>query len=185
MGDAPPSLTYGGYLQLDRILSAQSPLSEQHDELLFIIIHQTKELWLKQILRELDRSLGLIRADAVVPVHKNLSRVSRIQAVMTLSWDVLATMTPADYTSFRHVLGTSSGFQSAQFRQFEYKLGLKDGGHLRFQEEGSGTHAALLAALNAPSLWDEANAALARAGFALPAEALERDWSEPYQPNEA
>jgi tryptophan 2,3-dioxygenase len=185
MADAPPSLTYGGYLQLDRILSAQGPLSDRHDELLFIIIHQTKELWLKQILRELDLSLGLIREDAVVPVHKNLSRVSRIQAVMTLSWDVLATMTPADYTSFRHVLGTSSGFQSAQFRQFEYKLGLKDGGHLRFQEEGSDTHGALLAALNAPSLWDEANAALARAGLDLPAEALERDWSAPYQPSEA
>jgi tryptophan 2,3-dioxygenase len=185
MADAPPSLTYGGYLQLDRILGAQTPLSDRHDELLFIIIHQTKELWLKQILRELDLSLGLIRGDAVVPVHKNLSRVSRIQAVMTLSWDVLATMTPADYTSFRHVLGTSSGFQSAQFRQFEYKLGLKDGGHLRFQEEGSETHAALLASLNAPSLWDEANAALARAGLDLPSEALDRDWSQPYQPSDA
>ena len=185
MADAAPSLTYGGYLQLDRLLAAQQPLSEQHDELLFIIIHQTKELWLKQILRELDLSLGLIRADQVVPVHKNLSRVSRIQAVMTLSWDVLATMTPADYTSFRNVLGSSSGFQSAQFRQFEYKLGLKDGGHLRFQEEGSDVYAALLAALNTPSLWDEANAALARAGVGLPPEVLERDWSEPYQPSEA
>jgi tryptophan 2,3-dioxygenase len=184
MAEAPPSLTYGGYLQLDRILGAQRPLSENHDELLFIVIHQTKELWLKQILRELDLARVLIRADALVPVHKNLSRVSRIQAVMTLSWDVLATMTPADYTSFRHVLGTSSGFQSAQFREFEYQLGLKDGGHLRFQEEGSKAYAALLAALNAPSLWDEAIAALARAGFDLPAEALERDWSEPYAPSE-
>jgi tryptophan 2,3-dioxygenase len=184
MADAPPSLTYGGYLQLERILGAQRPLSENHDELLFIVIHQTKELWLKQILRELDLARALIRADALVPVHKNLSRVSRIQAVMTLSWDVLATMTPADYTSFRHVLGTSSGFQSAQFRQFEYQLGLKDGGHLRFQEEGSEAYAALLAALNAPSLWDEAIAALARAGFDLPAEALERDWTQPYAPSE-
>jgi tryptophan 2,3-dioxygenase len=185
MSDAPKTLTYGGYLQLDRILGAQEPLSENHDELLFIVIHQTKELWLKQILHELDVSRGLIRGDALVPVHKSLSRVSRIQAVMTLSWDVLATMTPADYSSFRHVLGSSSGFQSAQFRQFEYKIGLKDGGHLRFQEEGSEAYAALLAALRAPSLWDEANKALARAGFDLPPEVLERDWSEAYVPSEA
>src|SRR3954469_20074120 len=185
MSDPSKPLTYGGYLRLDDILGAQDPLSENHDELLFIVIHQTKELWLKQILHELDVSRGLIRGDALVPVHKSLSRVSRIQAVMTLSWDVLATIAPAHYSSFRHVLGSSSGFQSAQFRQFEYKIGLKDGGHLRFQEEGSETHAALLAALNARSLWDEANAALARAGLDLPPEALERDWSEPYQPNEA
>jgi len=183
MADAPRSLTYADYLQLGRILGAQRPLSENQDELLFIVIHQTKELWLKQILRELDLARALIRDDALVPVHKSLSRVSRIQAVMTLSWDVLATMTPADYTSFRHVLGTSSGFQSAQFRQFEYVLGLKEEGHLRFQDEGS--DAALRAALEAPSLWDEANAALARAGFALPAEVLERDWTQPYQPHEA
>lgn len=185
MSDASKPLTYGGYLQLDHILAAQDPLSENHDELLFIVIHQTKELWLKQILHELDVARGMIRDDALVPVHKSLSRVSRIQAVMTLSWDVLATMTPADYTSFRHVLGSSSGFQSAQFRQFEYQLGLKDGGHLRFQDEGSEAYGALLAALQAPSLWDEANAALARAGFDLPAEVLERDWREPYAPSEA
>jgi len=185
MADKPSSLTYADYLQLGRILSAQRPLSDNHDELLFIVIHQTKELWLKQILRELDLARELIRGDVLVPVHKCLSRVSRIQAVMTLSWDVLATMTPADYTSFRHVLGTSSGFQSAQFRQFEYKLGLKDGAHLRFQEKGTPEHEVLRAALEAPSLWDEANAALARAGFALPPEVLDRDWREPYKPSEA
>lgn len=185
MADRPASLTYGEYLQLGCILSAQRPLSDNHDELLFILIHQTKELWLKQILRELDLSRELIRSDMLIPVHKCLSRVSRIQAVMTLSWDVLATMTPADYTSFRHVLGTSSGFQSAQFRRFEYALGLKDGAHLRFQEAGSPEHGALRAALEAPSLWDEANAALARAGFDLPAEVLDRDWREPYRPSEA
>jgi tryptophan 2,3-dioxygenase len=104
---------------------------------------------------------------------------------MTLSWDVLATMTPADYTSFRGVLGSSSGFQSAQFRLFEYLLGLKDGGHLRFQEEGSDAHGALLGALGRRSLWDEANAAVARAGLPLPPEVLERDWSRPYEPSEA
>ncbi|TMJ16074.1 MAG: tryptophan 2,3-dioxygenase [Alphaproteobacteria bacterium] len=183
MTDTPASMTYGGYLALGQLLSAQHPISAQHDEMLFVIIHQTKELWLKQALIELDLSKRLVRGGRLVEVHKSLSRVSRIQAVMTLSWDVLATMTPSDYTSFREVLGGSSGFQSAQFRRFEYVLGLKDGGHLKFQDEGSAEYAALLEALHAPSLWDEANAALARAGFDLPAEALERDWSRPYVPS--
>jgi tryptophan 2,3-dioxygenase len=176
-------MTYGGYLTLDRLLSSQHPISSHHDEMLFIVIHQTKELWLKQIIHELKLSRELIRRDQLVPVHKSLSRVSRIQAVMTLSWDVLATLTPADYTSFRDVLGASSGFQSAQFREFEYRLGLKDGGHMRFHEEGSEVHAALMEALNAPSLWDEANAAAARAGLKLPEAALDRDWSLKYEPS--
>jgi tryptophan 2,3-dioxygenase len=185
MTDTPASMTYGDYLGLDALLSAQHPISSHHDELLFVVIHQTKELWLKQIIHELHLARTLIRADSLVPVHKSLSRVSRIQTVMTLSWDVLATMTPADYSSFRDVLGASSGFQSAQFRQFEYLLGLKDGGHLRFQDESSAPYGALMEALHQPSLWDEANAALARAGFALPEDALQRDWSQPYQPMEA
>jgi tryptophan 2,3-dioxygenase len=176
--------TYGSYLALDRLLTAQHPVSAHHDEMLFVIIHQTKELWLKQILHELKLALALVQADSLIAVHKALSRVSRIQAVMTLSWDVLATMTPADYTRFRDVLGTSSGFQSAQFRLFEYRLGLKDGGHVKFQEEGSEWRQALTDALGERSLWDESNAALARAGFALPAAALERDWSQPYVPSE-
>ena len=185
MTDTPASMTYGGYLALDRLLSAQHPVSDHHDEMLFVIIHQTKELWLKQIIHELKLSRDMIRRDRLIEVHKALSRVSRIQAVMTLSWDVLATMTPSDYTSFRSVLGSSSGFQSAQFREFEYRLGLKDGGHLRFQEEGSAPYAALLEALNGPGLWDEANAAASRAGLALPESVLDRDWSLPYQPSEA
>jgi tryptophan 2,3-dioxygenase len=174
------NMTYGAYLGLDRLLSAQHPLSRDHDELLFIIIHQTKELWLKQILAELALSRDMIREDALVPVHKSLSRISRIQSVMTLSWDVLATMTPSDYSSFREVLGTSSGFQSAQFRQVEFLLGLKHGAHLGHYADGSADHAALKDALDRPSLWDEANKALARAGFSLPAGVLERDWSEAY-----
>ena len=185
MTDTPASMTYGGYLALGELLGAQHPISELHDEMLFIVIHQTKELWLKQIIRELKLSRELIREDALIQVHKSLSRVSRIQSVMTLSWDVLATMTPTDYTSFRDVLGSSSGFQSAQFRQMEYMLGLKDGDHLRFQEHGSEQHRALEAALGEPSLWDEANRALARAGFDLPLSALERDWSGPYEPSAA
>lgn len=185
MTDTPASMSYGDYLALEPILSAQHPISDHHDEMLFIIIHQAKELWLKQIIHEVTLARKLIRDDELVQVHKCLSRVSRIQAVMTLSWDVLSTLTPADYTSFRDVLGSSSGFQSAQFRQVEYLLGLKDGGHLRFQEEGSALHRVLHAALHEPSLWDEANAALARAGVGLPPEVLERDWSRPYRPSEA
>jgi len=176
-------MTYGGYLTLGPLLSAQHPISDHHDELLFIILHQTKELWLKQIVHELGLALELVRGDRLIEVHKILSRVSRIQAVMTLSWDILATLTPADYVKFRDVLGTSSGFQSVQFRQFEFLLGLKDKAHLKYQAEGSPAQAALADALHRPSLWDEANAALARGGFTLPAQALDRDWSLPYQPN--
>lgn len=178
-------MTYGDYLTLDKLLDAQDPVSDHHDELLFIVIHQTKELWLKQIIHELKLALALVREDKLIEVHKNLSRVSRIQAVMTLSWDVLATLTPTDYLTFRHVLGGSSGFQSAQFRQVEYLLGLKDGMHLKFQAEGSAQHDALAAALVAPSLWDEANAAMARAGFVIPSGVLERDWTQTYHKNEA
>jgi len=179
------SMTYGDYLALEPILSAQHPISPHHDEMLFIIIHQTKELWLKQIIHELRLAKRLVRDDALVEVHKALSRVSRIQSVMTLSWEVLSTLTPTDYSSFRGVLGSSSGFQSAQFRQVEYLVGLKESGHLRFQPEGSQPHEALRQALVEPSLWDEANAALARAGFELPAEVLDRDWSQPYAPHPA
>lgn len=184
MTDTPASISYGDYLGLDQLLTAQAPISDYHDELLFVIIHQTKELWLKQMIAELRLAVDLVRTDRLIEVHKILSRVSRIQAVMTLSWDVLATMTPSDYTSFRHVLGSSSGFQSPQFRLVEYLLGLKDGGHLKHHPNDSDWHAALAQALAAPSLWDEANAALARAGFTLPEEALARDWSRAYRPNE-
>ena len=135
--------------------------------MLFIVIHQTKELWLKQMLHELGLACALVRGDQFAPAYKALSRVSRIQAVMTLSWDVLATLTPVDYSAFRDVLGTSSGFQSAQFRELEFRLGLKDANYLEYHEGGSEGHARLVAALEEPSLWDEANAALVRAGFDL------------------
>ena len=180
MADDPASMTYGDYLALDAVLAAQHPISAHHDEMLFIVIHQTKELWLKQTIRELRLARALIRGDRLVEVHKILSRVSRIQAVMTLSWDVLSTLTPTDYVQFRGVLGGSSGFQSAQFREVEYLLGIKEGGFLKFHDEESEAHRSLAAALAEPSLWDEANMALGRAGFALPAELAERDWSLPY-----
>lgn len=169
-------MTYGRYLALDDLLAAQHPISDRHDELLFIVIHQTKELWLKQAIAEITLAIDLVRQDRLVEAYKSLARVSRIQAVMTLSWDVLTTMTPADYTRFRDVLGTSSGFQSDQFRTVEVMLGVRDSA--RFGPMTAD-------AADRPSLWDEANAALARAGFAVPDAALARDWSQPYVPNEA
>ncbi|MCX8476939.1 MAG: tryptophan 2,3-dioxygenase family protein [Sphingomonas sp.] len=169
------SMTYGRYLALDQLLTAQHPLSDRHDELLFIIIHQTKELWLKQMIAELLPAKALVREGRLIEAYKGLARVSRIQAVMTLSWDVLATMTPSDYTRFREVLGTSSGFQSDQFRAVETLLGVRGGGvpgplTTEYAEQ--------------PSLWDDANAALAAAGFAVPTEALARNWPEKYEPDD-
>ena len=164
MTATPAGMTYADYLHLDELLAAQRPLSDLHDEMLFIVIHHSKELWLKQMLHEVDLACALVRADKFAEAYKAMSRVSRIQAVMTLSWDVLATLTPVDYSAFRDVLGTSSGFQSAQFRELEYRLGIKDPRFLDYYEGGTAGHARLLKALEEPSLWDEANAALERAG---------------------
>jgi tryptophan 2,3-dioxygenase len=180
----PSEITYAGYLALDDLLVAQHPLSDEHDEMLFVIIHQTKELWLKQILHEVTLAQALVRGGDLVPAYKCLARVSRIQAVMTMSWDILATMTPADYLRFRGVLGSSSGFQSDQFRRFEFMLGLKDERFLRFHEERPDAYASLRAALAAPSLYDDALAQLAAAGLPVPAEVLNRDVSQPHAPSE-
>jgi tryptophan 2,3-dioxygenase len=164
MTATPAGMSYADYLHLDELLSAQHPLSELHDEMLFIIIHHSKELWLKQMLHEVGFACALVREGKFAEAYKALSRVSRIQSVMTLSWDVLATLTPVDYSAFRNVLGTSSGFQSAQFRELEYRLGIKDPKYLEYYEGGGAGHARLVKALAEPSLWDEANAALERAG---------------------
>jgi len=164
MTATPAGMTYADYLHLDELLSAQQPLSGLHDEMLFIVIHQAKELWLKQMLHEVGLACSLVARDKYAEAYKALSRVSRIQSVMTLSWDVLATLTPVDYSAFRGVLGTSSGFQSAQFRELEYRLGIKDPKYLDFYEGGSAGHQRLVKALEEPSLWDEANAALERSG---------------------
>jgi tryptophan 2,3-dioxygenase len=180
----PNGITYAGYLSLDDLLSAQHPRSDQHDEMLFVIIHQTKELWLKQILHEMALAQSLIRAGDLVPAYKSLARVSRIQAVMTQSWDILATMTPSDYLKFRGDLGASSGFQSDQFRRLETMLGLKDPRFLRFHVERPEAHAALVAAMEAPSLYDDALRQLSLAGLPVPAEVLNRDVSQSYEPSE-
>ena len=182
MTATPAGMTYADYLKLDTLLSAQQPLSDLHDEMLFVIIHQAKELWLKQMLHEVGFACSLVREDKFAEAYKALSRVSRIWTVMTLSWDVLATLTPVDYSAFRGVLGTSSGFQSAQFRELEYRLGIKDPKFLSFYEGGSEGHARLERALNEPSLWDEANAALQRAGFPIEGDrALKDSWLEIYR----
>jgi tryptophan 2,3-dioxygenase len=126
MTATPAGITYADYLKLDQLLSAQQPLSDLHDEMLFIVIHQTKELWMKELIHELKLAIALLGEDRFAEAYKAMARISRIQSVMTLSWDVLATLTPVDYTAFRGVLGTSSGFQSAQFRELEFRHGLKD-----------------------------------------------------------
>lgn len=182
MTATPAGMTYADYLRLGDLLGAQRPKSDLHDEMLFIVIHQTKELWLKQMLHEVAFACRLVARDRFAEAYKALSRVSRIQAVMTMSWDVLATMTPVDYAAFRDVLGRSSGFQSAQFRELEYRLGIKDPKFLDYHEGGDEGQIRLRAALEEPSLWDEANAALARAGFAIgDSDSIRASWLAVYR----
>lgn len=178
-------ISYGGYLRLRDLLACQQPASGNHDEMLFIILHQTMELWMKQALHEIDAAQAEIACGELVPAYKGLARVSRIQAVMTQAWDILATMTPADYLEFRHVLGASSGFQSAQFRILEYRLGIKDDAFLNFQAPGSEERAAMETALDQPSLYDESIGQLARAGFDIPDAVLSRPRRARHEPNAA
>jgi tryptophan 2,3-dioxygenase len=152
--------------------------------MLFIVIHQTKELWMKEMLHELRFAVALVGESRIGEAYKAMARISRIQAVMTLSWDVLSTLTPVDYMKFRDVLGTSSGFQSAQFREIEYRLGLKDPSYLQHYSEGTGERGRLEAALAEPSLREAATAALERAGFDLgdrSTEALAAAWLQVYR----
>jgi tryptophan 2,3-dioxygenase len=164
MTATPAGMTYADYLHLDDLLSAQKPVSDLHDEMLFIIIHHSKELWLKQMLHEVALAITLVEGNRFAEAYKALSRVSRIQSVMTLSWDVLATLTPVDYSAFRDVLGTSSGVQSAQVRELEYRLGFMDPKFVDDYEGGTAGHARLTKALEEPSLWDVADAARRKAG---------------------
>ncbi|HEX5264883.1 MAG TPA: tryptophan 2,3-dioxygenase family protein [Phenylobacterium sp.] len=173
-------MDYGDYLQLDALLSAQSTVTEEHDELLFIVIHQATELWLKLSIHEIRSACTHIRTDDLRVAFKTLSRVARIQAHMIQAWEILATMTPFDYSNFRESLGASSGFQSFQYRQLEFLLGAKDRRMLEVHEPGTARRTDLETILLAPSLYDEAVRLLARRGFNIPADRLERDWSEPY-----
>jgi tryptophan 2,3-dioxygenase len=185
MTATPAGITYSDYLKLDQLLSAQQPLSDLHDEMLFIVIHQTKELWMKELLHELRLAIGLVGEDRFAEAYKAMARISRIQAVMTLSWEVLSTLTPVDYLKFRDVLGTSSGFQSQQFREIEFRLGLKNPAFLE-QHSGS-ARARLQAALDEPSLREAAIAALERAGFDVgdrSTQALAAAWVQVYRDSE-
>ena len=182
---ARPDLSYGDYLKLDRLLSAQAPLSAEHDELLFIVIHQTSELWMQLSLHELRAARDQIRRDELGPAFKMIARVSRIQAQLIQSWDVLATMTPSDYDAIRPSLGQSSGFQSYQYRELEFILGAKTASTLTVHEPDRQIHARLLDAWRAPSLYDEALRLLDRRGLRLPADCIERDWTQPYVPDSA
>jgi tryptophan 2,3-dioxygenase len=181
--DLRDRLTYGGYLQLDTLLSAQAPLSDppHHDELLFIVQHQTSELWMKLVIHELRAAIAHLRADRVDPCLKMLARVKVIQRQLTEQWSVLETLTPSEYLEFRHVLGPASGFQSLQYRLIEFLLGNKNADMLRVFAHDAAGQAELRAVLESPSLYDEFLRHLARQGHAVPAASLERDWSQPYR----
>jgi len=175
-----PDLSYGAYLGLDRLLSAQAPRSDRHDELLFIVIHQASELWMKLCLHELVGARDHIASGDLGAALKMIARVSRIQTQLIQSWDVLATMTPADYAAFRPYLGQSSGFQSYQYRAMEFVLGAKNRAALQVHEADPEAHALLARLLGEPSLYDAAIRLLGRSGFDLPPATLGRDVTQPY-----
>ena len=177
-------MSYGDYLGLDALLAAGRPLTGQHDELLFITIHQVQELWLKLLNHELDLAMDCLRADELRPAFKALARISRIQRQMVEAWDVLATMTPHDYLAFRDSLGSASGFQSWQYRLLEFRLGAKDAFLLQPHRHRPDIHAALEAAFRAPSLYDEALRLLARRGLPVPEAVLARDVTAPHRAEE-
>ena len=179
--DLGDSRSYGEYLNLDKLLSAQQPNTFEHDEMLFIIIHQASELWMKLCIHELTAAIRHIQRDELGPVDKCLTRMARIQAQLTQSWDVLATMTPMEYSAFRNSLGKASGFQSYQYRMLEFLIGNKNAGMIEVYKRNPDTYALLQRVLQTPGLYDEALALLSRRGFGIPAEYLDRDWSQPYQ----
>ena len=176
-------MSYADYLHLDAVLGAQTPISAAHDELLFIIQHQTSELWMKLALHEVGAARAAIAADALEHAFKMLSRVSRIFEQLNSAWDVLRTMTPADYTTFREALGQSSGFQSYQYRMIEFAAGNRNRSMLRPHEHRPEIHSKLVAELARPSIYDEAVRALVRAGLPVPDEVLNRDLGEAWSEN--
>ncbi|MEA2293862.1 MAG: tryptophan 2,3-dioxygenase [Solirubrobacteraceae bacterium] len=173
-------LNYGSYLQLDRLLSAQVPVSGHHDELLFIVQHQTTELWMKLVIHELRSAMALLAADDLAPALKRLARVKHVQRQMTDQWSVLATLTPAEYAQFRDRLGKASGFQSVQYRLLEFLLGNKNAGVVPVFAHDPLAQRTLQEALEAPSLYDEVLRYMARGGYAIPARLVERDWTRPH-----
>ncbi|PWK85792.1 tryptophan 2,3-dioxygenase [Fulvimonas soli] len=185
--DLEGRLTYGGYLRLDRLLSAQHPLSDppHHDEMLFIVQHQVSELWLKLMIHELRAAIGFLRRDQVWRTQKVLARCKAVLRQLTEQWSVLETLTPSEYLEFRDVLGPSSGFQSLQYRIVEFLLGNKNAAMLKVFAHDPPGQAALRGTLESPGLYDEFLRYLARFGHAVPAAHLERDWSRPHAADRA
>lgn len=181
--DFGTAMSYGDYLDLGTLLSAQHPRSDpaQHDELLFIVQHQVAELWMKLLLHELRSARALFASDELAPALKRLARVKHVQRQLVDMWDVLATLTPSEYAQIRPFLATSSGFQSHQYRAVEFLLGNKNAEMVRVHEHDPGAHADLTALLAEPTLYDEFLRHLARRGYAVPAEVLERDVTAPYR----
>ena len=179
--DLSESLSYSQYLNLDKLLDAQHPLSYQHDEMLFIVIHQVSELWMKLCLHELTATVDCVRRDDLGPTFKMLARVSTIQQQLLQSWDVLATITPYDYSAFRNTLGKSSGFQSPQYRLLEFLIGNKNADTIKVFRGDAHAYELLERALKAPSLYDEVLRLLSRRGLDVPPEAIDRDFTLPYQ----
>lgn len=184
--DFKTKLDYGGYLRLDQILNAQEPLSnpEHHDEMLFIIQHQTSELWMKLAVHELKAAVEHVRHDQLSPCFKILARVKQIQRMLFEQWAVLETLTPSEYAEFRKVLGNASGFQSHQNRMIEFLLGNKDAKLVKVFEHKPAIYDELISTLEAPSLYDQFLRHLDRRGYDVPAEVVSRDWTKPYEKHE-
>ena len=181
--DFHADMSYGDYLHLDAVLNAQHPLSPDHNEMLFIVQHQTSELWMKLMLHELRAAIRHVAQDELHQAFKMLARVSKIMEQLVHAWDVLATMTPPEYSAIRPFLANSSGFQSWQYRCIEFSLGNKNKAMLQPHAHRADLLAHVEAAYRAPSLYDEALRLLARRGLALPATHIERDWTLPYSPD--
>ena len=182
--DFSKSMSYGDYLHLDEILGAQKPLSPDHNEMLFIIQHQTSELWMKLMLHELRAAIRCVATDDLGSAFKMLARVSKIMEQLVHAWDVLATMTPPEYSAIRPYLANSSGFQSAQYRCIEFSLGNKNAAMLKPHQHRLDLLAMVQSAYEAPSLYDEALRLLARRGIAIPSSHADRDWTQPYAADE-
>ncbi len=178
-------MSYGDYLKLDTLLAAQKPLTKSHDETLFIVIHQVQELWLNLIVHEIELAIGKLRSDETGVAFKALARISRVQEQLISAWDVLSTMTPSDYLTFRNQLGQSSGFQSYQYRLVEILLGARDRRMLGPHKHRPEIYERLETAFHAPSIYDEAIAVVARAGFDVPRDLLDRDFSQSRASSEA
>ena len=182
--DFSKDISYGDYLHLDAILNAQAPLSPDHNEMLFIVQHQTSELWMKLMLHELQAAVVHVAADELPAAFKMLARVSKIMEQLVHAWDVLATMTPPEYSAIRPYLSASSGFQSAQYRRIEFMLGNKNAAMLKPHAHRPDLLAAVQTAFESPSLYDESLRLLARRGIAVPDDQTTRDWTQAHAAND-